>query len=143
MRIVSNNEIWKGFFSYEDEYSSLASFREVEFEINIFVNNHSFEGTAHDEESKKYFDEPVKVKGVFENNFISFVMKYPYTYFLNENDEIVVDKQVSHPDVNYYGEFDMHSKTYKGQWEITYIVEQFIDGDVEEIYSGNWELKKH
>lgn len=142
MRIISENEIWKGFFSYEDGYSSLTSLKEVKFLINIFIDDFSFKGVAEDEESKEYFDKPATVKGFFENDFISFVMKYPHLYFLDENNKIVVDKQSKHPDVNYYGVFDRESKSYKGEWEMIYDVEQLSDGIIEEVFSGNWELKK-
>lgn len=142
MRIVTKNEIWKGFFYYEVGYSGLSTLREVKFEINIIVDNNSFEGVSKDDESKGCFDKSIEVKGFFENNFISFILKYPYAYFRDEEDKIVIDKKLKHPDVNYYGEFDEDKKSYNGEWEMIYEVEELADGDVVEISSGSWELRK-
>lgn len=137
--LVSKNEIWKGCFYYEKGYPEITTLQKVSFQIDILIDNNSFSGTAHDEESKEHFDEPVKVKGFFEKDFISFIMTYPYIYYRDEDDKIIVDKSVPNHNVNYYGEFDETTKSYNGEWEITYVIEQLIDGDIEEVFSGSWE----
>lgn len=139
MKVVSSNQKWKGFFDYGvDEYD----YTRVEFYIEIVISDNSFEGISVDEESKDLFKESTKIKGFFDENIISFVMKYPHAYYINDVGDLEVDEEEKHPDIHYYGEFDKTSNSYKGKWEITYVLEDYGDEQITEVYSGNWELKR-
>ncbi|MBX2827453.1 MAG: hypothetical protein KTR22_04790 [Flavobacteriaceae bacterium] len=142
MKIVSSRETWKGHFTYEVGYDENNQYLEVPFSMQIVVENDAFFGTSVDEESKHLFDTPTGVTGFFGDNTISFVLKYPYSYYRDEDGTLVAEKNMAHPDVHYYGAYDEVTKTYSGRWEITYEVEERIDGDVQEVFWGYWELRR-
>lgn len=142
MVVSLHKEKWEGVFSYGDEYE-LDAYTEVKFFIEIEKNKDSFIGIAEDEESKGLFDTPIIVSGFFEDNFISFTLKYPYSYYKNEKGEIVVDKTKAHPEINYTGFYNSMLKSFEGKWEmINEVIEDYHEGDLVEVFSGDWELKK-
>ena len=142
-----NTTFWKGHFFYHlynetDEMQKL----EIPFLMQLKYNNGTIEGTRVDDETKNLIKEPIIVHGFLEKDFISFVVKYPYNYFIDEeSNEVVFEKEFEHPDIHYQGEFDKKSNCYKGEWNMT--IEEFRDGNFQNDFitrslNGSWEMKK-
>jgi hypothetical protein len=141
MRIVDNEQIWKGFFSYLQGYEIIDSYIKVPFKMNLTFNGDTFTGTTIDSESENIFTEPIKVKGFIENDKISFVVNYPYSYFKDENGEILVDKSLKHPNIEYLGYYDELEKKYSGTWEMVIYEEKITEDEyIEEIVNGEFEI---
>ena len=141
MRIVDNEQIWKGFFSYLQGYKTIDSYIKVPFKMNLTFNGDTFTGTTIDSESENIFTEPIKVKGFIENDKISFVVNYPYSYFKDENGEILVDKSLKHPNIDYLGYYDELEKKYSGTWEMVIYEEKITEDEyIEEVLNGEFEI---
>lgn len=141
MRIVDNEQIWKGFFSYLQGYEILDSYIKVPFKMNLTFNGNSFVGTTIDSESENIFTEPIKVKGFIENDKISFIVNYPYFYFKDENGQILVDKNLKHPNIEYLGFYDEMEKKFSGTWEMIIYEEKITENEyIEEVASGEFEI---
>ena len=110
MKIVDSNQIWEGFFTYQDGYEDIDQYIDVDFTMNLIFNGDSFHGTSEDSESKYFFDKPTQVKGFVDGNKISFVLNYPYAYFKDYDGQIFVDKNSKHPEIHYFGIFDETEK---------------------------------
>ncbi|HRE76979.1 MAG TPA: hypothetical protein PLL09_04050 [Flavobacterium sp.] len=141
MRIVDNEQIWKGFFSYLQGYEIIDSYVKVPFKMNLTFNGNSFIGTTIDSESENIFTEPIKVKGFIENDKISFIVNYPYFYFKDENGQILVDKNIKHPNIEYLGFYDEMEKKFSGTWEMIIYEEKITENEyIEEVANGEFEI---
>ena len=141
MRIVDNEQIWKGFFSYLQGYEIIDSYIKVPFKMNLTFNGDTFIGTTIDSESENIFTEPIMVKGFIENNKISFIVNYPYYYFKDENGKILVDKMLKHPNIEYLGFYDEMEKKFSGTWEMIIYEEKITEDEyIEEVANGEFEM---
>ncbi|WP_298539514.1 hypothetical protein [uncultured Aquimarina sp.] len=142
MKLVDKKQKWKGQFTYQDGYSDIDQYREVIFEMEIKVDNDSFVGISKDSESKELFDKPASVKGFFDNDMISFVLKYPYSYYRDDDGTLVVEKGYEHPDIQYIGFYDEDLKEYKGNWEIVVDQETYGTDNLLEVVNGGFQLRR-
>jgi len=142
MKVHFQKQIWKGKFSYLVGYETINQYKEVEFTMELTLENETISGTSYDDESKDYFDAPAIVKGFYEGNTISFILKYPCSYFLNDDGVIELDKDNEHPDIHYLGKIDDSKKSVQGTWEIGYIVESGIEKDIVEIFNGEFQMNR-
>ena len=141
MRIVDNNQIWKGFFTYLHGYEIIDAYIKVAFQMDLTFNGNSFTGTSTDSESENIFIEPIIVKGFIENDIISFVINYPYHYYKDEDGNIKLDKNSQHPNIEYLGYYDESEKKYSGTWEMILSVEIISEDDqIEEVANGEFEI---
>lgn len=141
MKIVDNEQIWKGSFSYLEGYDAIDSYIQVSFKMNLTFEGDSFMGTTIDSESENIITEPILVKGFIDNDKISFVVNYPYYYYKDENDKILVDKTMDHPDIEYLGFYDQIEKKFSGTWEMIINVEKVTEDEyIEEVASGRFEI---
>jgi hypothetical protein len=143
MNVIHKTQLWKGEFTYLKGYAEKEIYRSVKFTLEINVSNSTFTGISWDEESKHYFKSPANVKGFFDEEKVSFVLKYPCYYYKNEKGKIELDYNQEHPDIHYFGEFDNKDKSkVTGEWEMAVYVEETIDGYFEEFCSGSFEMHK-
>jgi hypothetical protein len=138
MKKIITKEKWSGFFTYEIYDSNL----EVPFYIDIEVSENSFKGVSSNTEIENLFTDPIIVQGFKEGDLVSFTIRYPNLYYLNENDEIVVDRYSSHPDIQYLGYLDATEKKIIGNWEMTVNREKDLNDNILEIQGGTFELTK-
>ena len=134
-------ERWEGVFFYPVDDENYDIPKRVNFHINVEIKNDIFIGTHSDEESAPIFEEDAKLKGYFEDNFLSFILKYPYLYFLDEFGQQKTDKNKNHPKIHYYGNFNQKTNSYLGAWEM---FEEFNDefgSPWIERTEGAWEFK--
>lgn len=141
MKIVDSKQVWKGFFSYLQGYEIVDGYLEIPFKMNLTFNGDSFTGTTIDSESEHVFTEPILVKGFIDNDKISFVVNYPYFYFKDENGNVLVDKSLKHPTIEYLGFYDEIEQKFSGTWEMI-IYEEKISKDqyMEEVANGAFEM---
>jgi hypothetical protein len=131
--------IWKGSFSYDPEEYGFEEL--VNFEMYVTLINGHFEGVSYDDEFRDLYPELPKVVGTIEGNQIHFVVTYPVSYSINENDEVAIDEGRKGHEVIYTGTFQKDTNRWAGIWEI--MADEETDGD-DIIYtdysSGEWEM---
>lgn len=142
MKIVEAKQTWAGFFTYQEGYEVIDQYLKVAFSMELIFNGTSFTGTSRDVESENFFDEPTKVKGFIENNTISFVLNYPCSYYKDEMGNIVLDRDATHPDIEYLGYYDDDEKTFFGTWEMIIAEEKDFDDYIEAVISGGFEIRR-
>ena len=146
MKIAHSKQVWKGIFTYQDGYEDIDQYIEVDFTMILNFTEDTFIGTSTDSESEKAFNKPALVKGFIDGDKISFVLKYPCSYFKDENGKIVLDENSEHPDIHYLGYFDEDKKSVSGTWEMTIYSEPYYDGInegfLDEILNGTFEIRR-
>lgn len=131
--------IWKGKFSYNPEEYGFEE--DVNFELYISKTDNQFEGVSYDDEFRDLHPELPKVKGFIDGDKIYFVITYPVSYSIDENDKILIDQTRKGHDVIYNGTFDRTFNKWSGIWEI--MQEEEIDGDeiiIQDYSTGEWEM---
>ena len=142
MKLVNTKQTWQGIFTHEEGYSDIEQYYEIPFTMEIEINEGSFIGTSTDEESKDLFDQPAKVTGFFEDDMVSFVLKYPHSYYRDDQGNICTEEEYEHPDIQYLGFYDEDLKCYAGNWEM--VVDQVAFGSsfLEEVANGSFEMRR-
>lgn len=133
------SQIWKGKFSYDPiEYGIID---DVNFELYVELKNGSFEGVSYDDEFRELCDELAKVKGFIEDEHISFVVTYPISYSIDENDVVSIDPSKKGHDVIYDGNFIGNLGKWAGTWEIlAEKVKMGKDEYFQHYSTGHWEM---
>ena len=138
---VTYIESWEGYFLYPVEDENYDISKKVNFHINVEIINDSFTGHHSDEESACLFDKDGSIKGYFEDDFISFVLIYPYLYYIDEEGHQKVDRAKNHPEIHYYGNFNKETNSYIGSWEMFEEFEDEFEGSMIERIESSWEFK--
>lgn len=142
METIHLKQYWKGYFTCLDGYETIEQYKQVEFTMEINLTENSFIGTSTDAESIDAFDQPAAVKGFIDDDKMSFVMKYPCAYYKDDLGNIKLNKSYQHPDIHYLGFFDDDKQSVKGNWEMTVNEERYGDGFLEDLFNGEFEMRK-
>ncbi len=143
MHIINKTQKWKGYFTYEAGYEVKDQFETVSFSMELTVTDNSFTGTSIDDEFKKIHDKPASVVGFFDDEKMSFILKYPCSYYIDEGDNIILDKTNEHPDIHYLGFFEVDKKIVLGKWEMKIFKEKHNeDLYIEESANGEFEITR-
>lgn len=130
---------WIGKYGYLFDDAETEHFS---FEINVKIIDGAFEGTAFEQEFSGSTGDLIHVKGFIEGDFISFVKKYPYGYWKDENDEVIIDIKIPGHEVVYQGNFDQEKGLWKGEWEIEVDIDQVDEeNDEVQVMVGVWDMK--
>src|SRR5690554_2756114 len=106
-------ERWKGKYSYKlDDGSQSIT---VGFELNIIMSDGSFYGSSTDDEFCKICDIHPTVKGFIDDNIISFLITYPFSYARNDFGELELIKTIKNYQVEYNGNITEADK-WNGEW---------------------------
>lgn len=132
---------WKGEYIYGPEYENNQG-QKVEFILDLIENNGSINGVCIDFETRQYFSEPITVSGFIDDGFISFTKQYPFSYFINGQGQIVVDRTKPHPEITYSGEFNPETNTFLGEWDLVVDSQKFGDGYFDDSLTGTWTMKR-
>ena len=135
----SSSLVWKGKFSYNPEEYGIVD--DVDFEMYVELKEGKFEGKVYDDEFRELCDELAIVKGFIDENKIHFVVTYPISYSIDENDKVQIDESKKGHDVIYNGFLNSNLGRWEGGWEI--MEEEPIEGsdDVYQYHStGLWEM---
>lgn len=136
------SQVWKGKFSYNPEEYGIVE--DVDFELYVELKDGKFEGKVYDDEFRELCDQLAIVKGFIEENRIHFVVTYPISYSMDENDQVQIDPNKKGHDVTYNGILNTNRGKWEGEWEI--MEEEPIEGsdDVYQYHStGGWEMEKN
>ena len=136
------SQVWKGKFSYNPEEYGIVE--DVDFELYVELKDGKFEGKVYDDEFRELCDQLAIVKGFIEENRIHFVVTYPISYSMDENDQVQIDPNKKGHDVIYNGFLNPNRGKWEGEWEI--MEEEPIEGsgDVYQYHStGGWEMEKN
>lgn len=131
---------WIGEYRYSFDDSSQG----CSFEINAIYSKGSFEGTVYEEEFSGLTGDLVHVKGFIDDDLISFIKTYPYFFGTDDDDNIVVDKQLKGHFVEYEGRFDEEKGCWSGNWEIVVYEERdpsIPDAYYTEYILGPWTMR--
>lgn len=138
MNLIDN---WTGYYEYGEGYPLPQFGERVQILVNLQGNNDNFIGTIKEKESEHSVPLDATIKGFSENEFISFVKKYPKTpRFKNfGSSEIVMDS--GQLEIEHYGYIDSEFDSLYGSWSIT--ENTSIENNQEEttLY-GTWLLKR-
>jgi hypothetical protein len=136
------SQVWKGKFSYNPEEYGIVD--DVDFELYVELKDGKFEGKVYDDEFRELCDQLAFVKGFIEENRIHFVVTYPISYSMDENDQVQIDPSKKGHDVIYNGFLNPNRGKWEGEWEI--MEEEPIEGS-DDVYqyhsSGGWEMEKN
>ena len=138
----TTSQVWKGKFSYNQEEYGIVE--DVDFELYVELKDGKFEGKVYDDEFRELCDQLAIVKGFIEENRIHFVVTYPISYSMDENDQVQIDPSKKGHDVIYNGFLNPNRGKWEGEWEI--MEEEPIEGsdDVYQYHStGGWEMEKN
>ena len=142
MKIVHNNQVWKGTFTYNEGYDEIDQYKTVNFKMEIVFNDRSFIGTSTDSESENLFNEPAKVKGFIDDEKISFTLNYPCCYYKDDDGKIVIDEENKHPEIHYLGFWEEDKNGVSGTWEMKMYEEKYGDDYLEELATGEFEMRR-
>lgn len=131
--------IWVGKYGYLYDDAETEYFP---FEINVTLEKGSFEGTVYEEEFSRTTGDLIAIKGFIDDDFISFVKTFPYGYWKDENNNVIIDENISGHEVIYQGYFDQKKGVWSGEWEIEIEREIINDNNYNvQIMVGVWEMK--
>jgi len=133
---------WEGSYSYGSGYGKNLAGTKESFLVEIVLKDGVLSGSCTDRLTRERMGAPAVLTGFIEGTLISFIKKYVYNVLVNEKGEEVIDKAKKPHEVHYTGSFDPVANSFSGDWDIEVVLEKGIDGDVLQISSGTWELRK-
>ncbi|HEX2536445.1 MAG TPA: hypothetical protein VHK69_22035 [Chitinophagaceae bacterium] len=138
------NGQWKGVYTYGNPYSWKG--KSEPFTLDIICWEGIIQGTCADVYTRRYFDRPAVIEGVYDDNFISFIKKYPGLLTVDEaGRDLVLHDQPSLP-IHYtgapYRRLFSRRLRMKGEWSLTQAIRN-AQGQME-FYtgSGTWRMTK-
>ena len=132
---------WKGKYTLGPEYGSDAGITS-EFTFDITDNNGEIIGISNEPELKGLIDDQITITGFFEDNILSFIKHYPYTFYSDESGKIVVDKETKHPEIEYTGEYNKAEDKFYGSWMMIIDTIQDSERTMNSILTGTWEISR-
>ena len=139
MSDIQINGSWKGMFSQiinEDDQT----FFEADFNMKLVGDSEGFNGTCEDLEIEIGKKERSKIRGFIDDGMISMVKEYEHLILLDkETEEFILDKEMRHPEIHYYGTFNESTNRFEGTWEIESIVGNLgADEQLTYVEYGEW-----
>lgn len=132
---------WIGQYTYGDTYPEPIKGTSINFNIECLDLDGVISGNFTDDETKDVFNTPGTFNGFIDNNFISFIKKYPCYWDIIENGEIRTIEDFPSQEIHYSGNLiDGH---FEGDWEMS-VTYKFEDGHTEQYdSSGTWKMFKN
>lgn len=146
MNLRSLTGRWKGEYTYGQGYPIELEGKSVPFIMELTFDGNLFHGTCVDEESKHLFNRPAIINGVIEDNYVSFIKKYPCFWTSDENGETVLMPDIPSAPIHYTGTLRKRglffAYFFEGEWEVTTPV-KYENGEIE-YYTGfgTWTMKR-
>jgi len=133
MNLIDN---WKGYYEYGEGYSLPQFGERVTIYVNLQGNNENFIGTLREETSEHSVPLEATIKGFSEDNFISFIKKYPKFPTLQKLGSSNIVMESGQLEIEHAGFIDVEYDSIYGSWTIT------DKDDHENIVYGTWLLKR-
>jgi hypothetical protein len=131
---------WVGEFTYGNTYPEKRIGKSVSFEMNLTANGTEFEVNFSDEETRSIFQKESTVVGFVEGNYIFFEMQYPKRYEIDDDGNINVLENVSHPVIKHEGY--LSDNKFVGTWEMHQYYEENETIFSELLGAGTWCMQK-
>lgn len=110
----------KGTYRFEKAPEIMLS-KTVNFEMHVDINDGSFSGRFIDEEYASLAEQEPTVTGFFEENYVSFVVTYPFRRMYKQEDGTpVILLEETNQEVTFYAESGEDSTKFLGNWEIIF-----------------------
>jgi hypothetical protein len=129
--------IWQGEYICGPSYPEGVRDVPVNFQFDLTVTDGVIKGTFTEDIAIK---QPGTIEGFIEEDFISFIKKYPYAWSYDEHRNLIeYPDQPSH-ETHYTGNYSDDS--FSGEWEIIISQEVQYDGSILTFFlSGTWSMK--
>ena len=136
----NRTKTWNGFYQYDPEYTG--KFPKVNFTAELTYYTDGFEGICK-ELGDGAHREAAAMKGFMdeENNTINFILKYPYSYWEDEDGTMQFDTSMPHPDIYYFGNLNAETNSYEGVWDMTTVYYDENGEPFEATDQGTWEMR--
>lgn len=108
---------WKGIYHFEKAPENFLS-KEIRFEMQVDEKDGSFSGIFIDEEYAALTEHQAKVSGFFDENYVSFVVVYPFQRLYKEDGTPVLLTDNIDQEITWYGEFEESPTKFLGSWEL-------------------------
>ena len=134
---------WLGQFTYGPEYGEEMHGEKVQFRLFISeLGGGQFKGTSVDIEGFGANFDTAIINGFLADDFISFTKEYPDYFIIDEKQEIIKDPSTVKARLSYEGQYNFHSNSFNGQWELWANEELAGDGSNVDIFTGTWDMIK-
>jgi len=137
---------WSGSYTYGEGYPVESQDRPEPFLMYLTEDDACLQGTCTDPITAAHFDRPATVEGMFADNYISFIKRYPSRVLALEHEGSVVLPDEPADEIHYTGTLRRHWLTrrpyFKGEWCIT---TAFVDEEGDHFYYtvyGSWTMRK-
>ena len=138
MNLIDN---WEGYYEYGEGYPLPQFGERVKIYVNLQGSNDSFIGKVKEENSDNSVPLEATIKGFSENEFISFIKKYPKVPRLKDIGSSDIVMESGQLEIEHYGYIDAEFDAIYGTWSITENTPVEMDVDVDTVY-GTWLLKR-
>lgn len=132
---------WFGKCIYGPEYGELEN-STLYFKVNFDQNEDTFTGIAIDTGGIGVNPTPANIKGFIDGQDINFVKVYKAFAIFSDNNELEIDHTQSSSEIEYNGTFDASSNSIKGDWAIYTFEDELINGTLEYVATGTWEISR-
>jgi len=131
---------WQGFYEYGSGYELPYFGQRVHIKASIIDSNGSFTGEIVEDGSVFSVKLEATIKGFIEDDFISFIKKYPKRPIILEH-STKIDYEESPLEIEHEGFVDEQNNSIYGSW---FIHETITDeyGTFENVSQGIWLLTK-
>lgn len=137
---------WRGQYTYGDEGYDLQTMGiSVKFEMDIKFDGDVFTGTCIDDETMHLFEVPATVQGVFHDNFISIIKKYPCLVTGDGDNNLIAVTGVESPQIHYTGTLrkrGLFRDFFEGEWEVTTSVKDEHGNTIYATGTGEWTMER-
>ena len=137
---------WKGEYTYGEGFPIEIEGKSVPFLMELTFDGHIFQGTCVDEESGHIFSRPATINGIIDNNYVSFIKKYPCSFYFDEDGKTIVNPEIPSMPIHYTGTLRkrglLFTFFFEGEWEVTIPIK--YDNGETEYYTGlgTWTMKR-
>ena len=129
---------WNGQYTLGDTYSEDMKGISRPFSIDMTYLDGIISGTCVDEGIENIFTEPATINGFIEDNFISFIKKYPCHWETDDKGNIRKDLELPSLEIHYSGQFDQNM--FRGNWEMEMLFKDDNGYDFEYVFTGTWTM---
>lgn len=138
MNLIDN---WEGYYEYGEGYPLPQFGERVKIFVNLQGRNDNFIGTVKEEKSEHSVPLEATIKGYSENEFISFIKKYPKIPGIKELGSTEIVMESGQLEIAHYGYIDSKFDSIYGSWAITENTPSDNEFEPDTVY-GIWLLKR-
>lgn len=137
---------WRGEYTYGDGYEVQTKGLTVKFEMDIQFDGDVFSGTCVDDETRHLFNLPATVHGIFHDNYISIIKKYPSLVAEDEYGKLIAVHGVESPQVHFTGTLRkrglLFRDSFAGEWEVTTAIKNEYGETIYVTGTGEWIMQR-